>query len=95
MTDIKGLATSAPLRVGVQTVSGRVADAAVGFEAALLQVLIEQTLPKGSTIFGSGTAGDVARSRLSEELSSILARQDLLGLSRHIEDVLLRQRQLK
>lgn len=54
------------------------------FEAVLLQTLVDQMLPRGSSgVFGSGFSGDVYRGMLCERLAAVLASRDVAGLARH------------
>lgn len=55
--------------------------ASEGIEALVLQRLVETMLPKEtSQIFGSGTAGDMWKSMLAEELAKSLGKSIDLGL---------------
>lgn len=51
-----------------------------GLEALLLQNLVETMLPKNSEIFGEGTAGNIWRSMLAQELGTNLAKKVDLGI---------------
>ena len=57
----------------------------VDFEAMLLSSFVGEMLPKESTsVFGAGTAGEVWRSMLSEQIARQMARSGALGLSRRL-----------
>lgn len=59
------------------------AEAVEGLERLVLQKLVESMLPKEtSTLFGRGTAGDVWRSMLAEQLATQIASSVDLGLAR-------------
>jgi hypothetical protein len=59
------------------------AKAYKGLEELVLQRLVEAMLPKeDSGVFGSGTAGDVWRSMLSEQLAKQLGKSVNLGLAK-------------
>jgi flagellar protein FlgJ len=51
-----------------------------GLEALLLQNLVETMLPKGSDLFGEGSAGMIWRSMLARELGTDLAKKVDLGI---------------
>lgn len=54
-----------------------------GIEELVLQNLVENMLPKeDSSVFGSGTAGDVWRSMLAEQLAKEIGKTVDLGLDR-------------
>ncbi|VTZ50060.1 Rod binding protein [Methylocella tundrae] len=54
-----------------------------GVEELVLQNLVENMLPKeGSGVFGSGTAGDVWRSMLAEQLAKQIGKTVDLGLDK-------------
>ncbi len=59
--------------------------AKVEFEAMALNSFVGEMLPKeSSAYFGQGTAGDVWRSMLSEQISRQIAKSGALGLSRRL-----------
>ena len=61
------------------------ARAKVEFEAMALNSFVGEMLPKeASAFFGQGTAGDVWRSMLSEQISRQIAKSGALGLSRRL-----------
>ena len=61
------------------------ARAKVEFEAMALNSFVGEMLPKeSSAFFGQGTAGDVWRSMLSEQISRQIAKSGALGLSRRL-----------
>jgi flagellar protein FlgJ len=52
------------------------------FEAMMLSPLVGEMLPKdASNVFGSGTAGDMWRSMLAEQVSQQIAKSGKLGLA--------------
>jgi len=56
------------------------------FEAVLLQNMIETMMPKDSeAMFGSGTAGQIWKSMLSEKVAAEIARSGALGIAKEIE----------
>jgi flagellar protein FlgJ len=61
------------------------AEAVEGLERLLLQRLVESMLPReASTLFGRGTAGDVWRSMLSDQLAAQIASVVDLGITRAV-----------
>ena len=55
------------------------------FEAMMLSPLVSEMLPKdASNVFGSGTAGDMWRSMLAEQVSQQIAKSGKLGLARRL-----------
>ena len=62
----------------------KAARAKVEFEATLLNSFVGELLPKGTSVFGEGTAGDMWRSMLSEQISKQIAKSGALGLSRRL-----------
>jgi Rod binding domain-containing protein len=57
--------------------------AKVEFEAMLVNSFVSEMLPKDmASVFGEGTAGDIWRSMLSEQISRQIAKSGALGLSR-------------
>ena len=88
-------ATAPPLPPGLANARAALADASgasdpaarakVEFEAMALNSFVGEMLPKGSSaFFGQGTAGDVWRSMLSEQISRQIAKSGELGLSRRL-----------
>jgi peptidoglycan hydrolase FlgJ len=56
--------------------------AAVGLESVLLKNVIDQMLPKDAAdVFGSGVAGDVWRSMLSDKIANQIAKSGALKIS--------------
>ena len=51
-----------------------------GLEALLLQNLVETMLPKSADLFGKGSAGDIWRSMLAQELGTDLSTKVDLGI---------------
>ena len=59
--------------------------AKVEFEATLINSFIGELLPKDAgSVFGEGSAGDMWRSMLSEQVSQQIAKSGALGLSRRL-----------
>ena len=57
----------------------------VEFDAMLINSFVGEMLPKDAdAVFGQGTAGDIWRSMLSEQISRQIARSGVLGLSRRL-----------
>jgi flagellar protein FlgJ len=52
-----------------------------GFEALLLQNLVKTMLPQGSELFGEGSAGEIWRSMLAEQLGTELSKDIDLGIA--------------
>jgi Rod binding domain-containing protein len=70
-----------PLKDGV----GKAAHAYEGFEAVALTSFVEAMLPKqASAVFGAGTAGDVWKSTLAEQIAAEMARSGGIGIARHL-----------
>ncbi len=69
-----------------QTARARKAqDAFQQFEAFVVQSFISEMLPKNATtVFGSGTAGEVWRSMLAEKLAAEIARSGRLGIAQRV-----------
>jgi flagellar protein FlgJ len=63
----------------------KAARAKVEFEATLINSFIGELLPKDAgSVFGEGSAGDMWRSMLSEQISEQIAKSGALGLSRRL-----------
>ena len=89
-----GSATTAPLPSGADARS-RLAEAQGGpdkmskaktqFEAMMLNSFVSELLPKDTgEVFGQGTAGDMWRSMLAEQVSNQIAKSGKLGLARRL-----------
>jgi Rod binding domain-containing protein len=77
-----GLANARQALAGATDPSAR---AKVEFEAMALNSFIGEMLPReSSAYFGQGTAGEVWRSMLSEQISRQIAKSGALGLSRRL-----------
>ena len=71
-----------PVRVIKSASSGEVYRK---FEAFVLQVFVETMLPdKAQDVFGKGTAGNVWRSMLAEQLGNQLAKGKGIGIARQL-----------
>jgi len=90
-----GAANASPLAPGLADARHALADATaasdptqrakVEFEAMALNSFVGEMLPKeSSAFFGEGTADDVWRSMLSEQISRQIAKSGALGLSRRL-----------
>jgi peptidoglycan hydrolase FlgJ len=63
----------------------KVGKAATQFEAMMLNSFVGELLPKdASSVFGEGTAGDMWRSMLAEQVSLEIAKSGKLGLARRL-----------
>ena len=61
------------------------AKAFQGFEAMALSTFIEAAMPEGSSaLFGSGTAGNVWKSMLAEQISQQMARAGGIGIAKEL-----------
>lgn len=61
-------------------------NAAMKFEAFVLQTFIETMLPKDSdSVFGTGTSGDIWRSMLAEHIANEAARTGGIGIAQVID----------
>ncbi|PNG27953.1 rod-binding protein [Methylocella silvestris] len=58
------------------------AKAYKGLEEFFLQGVVETILPKGEGLFGAGTAGDMWRSMLAEQLAKQIGKSIDLGLAK-------------
>lgn len=77
-----GATTPAPARVLKAASSG---DVYRKFEAFVLQVFVETMLPdKAQDLFGKGTAGNMWRSMLAEQLGNQLAQGKGIGIARQL-----------
>jgi peptidoglycan hydrolase FlgJ len=75
-------ANASPARVINATSPG---DVYRKFEAFVLQVFVETMLPKqAEDLFGKGTAGDVWRSMMAEQLGNQLAQGKGIGIARQL-----------
>ena len=54
------------------------------FEATMLSSFVGEILPKDASVFGAGSAGEMWRSMLSEQIARELAKSGALGLSRKL-----------
>jgi flagellar protein FlgJ len=63
----------------------KLGQAKTQFEAMMLSPLVGELLPKdASDVFGQGTAGDIWRSMLAEQMSLQIAKSGKLGLARRL-----------
>jgi Rod binding domain-containing protein len=85
--DMAALSTQLRERVSANRANGaerQGSDSNVGvqFEAMVLRQVLEDMLPKdASSVFGEGTAGNVWRSMLAENLANAMASRNILGLA--------------
>lgn len=66
--------TAAPVSSGTKAYKG--------LEQLVLQHLVENMLPKDSEFFGAGSAGDIWRSMLAEQLAGQIGKNVNLGLGK-------------
>jgi hypothetical protein len=81
--------TSRPAKLDTQAPtagpSRREMDVYVQFEALLMKDMIEAMLPQDAeTVFGSGTAGNIWKSMLAEQVAFEIARTGSLGIAKTI-----------
>jgi peptidoglycan hydrolase FlgJ len=62
----------------------KLGEAKTQFEATMLSSFVGELLPKESSVFGQGTAGDIWRSMLAEQVSLQIAKSGKLGLARRL-----------
>ena len=63
----------------------KLGQAKTQFEAMMLNSFVGELLPKdASAVFGQGTAGDMWRSMLAEQVSLQIAKSGKLGLARRL-----------
>lgn len=55
------------------------------FEAFILQSWLENVMPKGDGVYGSGAGADIWRSMMADQISAQLARADVMGLQKLLE----------
>lgn len=80
-----GLADARRALAATAQASDPASQAKVQFEAMLLNSFVGEMLPKDAgSVFGEGTAGDMWRSMLSEQISQQIAKTGALGLSRRL-----------
>ena len=82
------LATAADARSRLAEIPGgsdKLGQAKTQFEAMMLSSFVGELLPKdASSVFGRGTAGDIWRSMLAEQMSLQIAKSGKLGLARRL-----------
>ena len=82
------LANAADARSRLAEVPGgpdKLGQAKTQFEAMMLSSFVGELLPKdASAVFGQGTAGDMWRSMLAEQVSLQIAKSGKLGLARRL-----------
>ena len=82
---LPGLANARQVFADFALASNPEAKAKVAFEAMALNSFVGEMLPKDSSaFFGQGTAGEIWRSMLSEQISKQIAKSGELGLSRRL-----------
>jgi len=79
-----GLADARSRLSAMPDATDKAARAKVEFEATLLNSFVGELLPKDTSVFGEGSAGDMWRSMLSEQISKQIAKSGALGLSRRL-----------
>ena len=82
------LANAADARSRLAEIPGgpdKLGQARTQFEAMMLSSFVGELLPKdASSVFGQGTAGDMWRSMLAEQMSLQIAKSGKLGLARRL-----------
>jgi peptidoglycan hydrolase FlgJ len=82
------LANAADARARLAEMPGgpdKLGEAKTQFEAMMLNSFVGELLPKdASNVFGQGTAGDMWRSMLAEQVSLQIAKSGKLGLARRL-----------
>jgi len=82
------LANAADARSRLAEIPGgpdKLGQAKTQFEAMMLSSFVGELLPKdASSVFGQGTAGDMWRSMLAEQVSTQIAKSGKLGLARRL-----------
>jgi len=81
-------ASAADMRSRLATAPGgadKLGQAKTQFEAMMLNSFVSELLPKDTgEVFGQGTAGDMWRSMLAEQVSTQIAKSGKLGLARRL-----------
>jgi hypothetical protein len=93
-SDVLESSASAPVSGASQPPSAPVSRAShspskayQGFEAMTLTTFIEAAMPEDdSAVFGSGTAGSVWKSMLSEQIANQMAKSGGIGIARQLAD---------
>jgi Rod binding domain-containing protein len=62
----------------------RAQDVKTKFEASILSTFVKELLPKDSAIYGEGTAGDVWKSMLAQQIATQVAKSGVLGISKKL-----------
>jgi flagellar protein FlgJ len=66
--------------------SGKAGKAYEGFEAVALTNFVEAMMPKqASAVFGAGTAGDVWKSMMAQQIAAELAHAGGIGIADHLK----------
>ena len=81
------LANAADMRSHLPAAPGpdKLGKAKTQFEAMMLNSFVSEMLPKDTgEVFGQGTAGDMWRSMLAEQVSTQIAKSGKLGLARRL-----------
>ncbi len=82
------LANAADMRSRLSAAPGgpdKLGQAKTQFEAMMLNSFVSEMLPKDTgEVFGQGTAGDMWRSMLAEQVSTQIAKSGKLGLARRL-----------
>ncbi len=82
---VEGLADARSRLAVIPDPTDKAARAKVEFEATLLNSFVGELLPKDAPgVFGEGSAGDMWRSMLSEQISQQIAKSGALGLGRRL-----------
>jgi peptidoglycan hydrolase FlgJ len=82
---LTGLADARPRLAEAQGGADKTRQAKTQFEAMMLNSFVSELLPKDTgEVFGQGTAGDMWRSMLAEQVSTQIAKSGKLGLARRL-----------
>jgi hypothetical protein len=79
-----GLADARSSLTALSDAPDKAARVKLDFEATMLNSFVGELLPKDASVFGEGSAGEMWRSMLSEQIARQLAKSGALGLSRKL-----------
>jgi peptidoglycan hydrolase FlgJ len=69
------------------TADQKTAQTQVEFEASILKTFVDAMLPKDETdVYGQGSAGDIWKSMLADQIAKQIARSGAFGISKHLFD---------
>jgi Rod binding domain-containing protein len=81
---IDGLADARSSLAAPSDAPDKVQRVKVEFEATMINSFVRELLPKDASVFGEGSAGDLWRSMLCDQISLQIAKSGALGLSRKL-----------